>query len=144
MGIVGNLGARKLAKNVYEMMLILEPNAYAKDPAGSAEAVKALVEKCEGTVLASRLWNEQRLAYPIDGHRKGVYWLMYVEVEGPQVAKINRESVINESILRHLMIKIDPRLTDTLVALARGEKPAEPEPVAAAAGDEGKSSESDS
>lgn len=124
-----------MAKNVYEMMLILDPNAYAKDPAGSAEAVKALVEKCEGTVLASRLWNEQRLAYPIEGHRKGVYWLMYVELEGPLVAKINRECVINESILRHLMIKIDPRLTDTLVALARGEKPpeAEGEPVAAGA-----------
>lgn len=127
-----------MAKNVYELMLILEPNAYAKDPAGSAEAVKALVEKCEGTVLASRLWNEQRLAYPIEGHRKGVYWLMYVEVEGPQVAKINRECVINEAILRHLMIKIDPRLTDTLVAVARGEKPPA-EPVAAGAGEEASS-----
>lgn len=120
-----------MAKNVYELMLILDPNAYAKDPAGSAETVKALVEKCDGTVLASRLWNEQRLAYPIEGHRKGVYWLMYVEAEGPSVAKINRECVINESILRQLMIKIDPRLTDTLVAMARGEKAPEAEPVAA-------------
>lgn len=124
-----------MAKNVYELMLILDPNAYAKDPAGSAESIKTLVESCEGTVLASRLWNEQRLAYPIEGHRKGVYWLMYVEMEGPQVAKVSRAANINDLILRQMMIKIDPRLTDTLVALARGEKPpeTEPEPVPAGA-----------
>jgi len=112
-----------LANNVYELMLILDPNAYAKDPAGMADMVKAMVGKCGGEVLASRLWNEQRLSFPIEGHRKGVYWLMYIEMAGPDLSKVSRECVITDPILRHLAIKIDPRLVETLVAMARGEKP---------------------
>ncbi len=109
--------------NVYELMLILDPNSYAKDPGGMANMVKGLVEGHGGTVLANRLWNEQRLAYPIDGHRKGVYWLAYFSIHGPELAKIERQCVINDAIIRHLAIKIDPRLTETLVAMALGERP---------------------
>jgi len=35
------------------------------------------VKSVGGELLASRLWNEQKLAYPINGHRKGAYWLTY-------------------------------------------------------------------
>lgn len=109
--------------NTYELMLILDPNAYAKDPGGMANMVKEMIESHGGTVLANRLWNEQRLAYPIDGHRKGVYWLCYFNLAGPELAKIERQCVITDSIIRHLAIKIDPRLTETLVAMALGERP---------------------
>jgi small subunit ribosomal protein S6 len=112
-----------LQSNTYELMLILDPNAYAKDPGGMANMVKEMIEAHGGTVLANRLWNEQRLAYPIEGHRKGVYWLCYFNLAGPELAKIERQCVINDSIIRHLAIKIDPRLTETLVAMALGERP---------------------
>jgi small subunit ribosomal protein S6 len=112
-----------LQANTYELMLILDPNAYAKDPGGMANMVKEMIESHGGTVLANRLWNEQRLAYPIDGHRKGVYWLCYFNLAGPELAKIERQCVITDSIIRHLAIKIDPRLTETLVAMALGERP---------------------
>jgi small subunit ribosomal protein S6 len=88
-----------------------------------ANMVKEMIEAHGGTVLANRLWNEQRLAYPIEGHRKGVYWLCYFNLAGPELAKIERQCVINDSIIRHLAIKIDPRLTETLVAMALGERP---------------------
>lgn len=109
--------------NTYELMLILDPNAYAKDPGGMANMVKEMIEAHGGSLLANRLWNEQRLAYPIDGHRKGVYWLCYFNLAGPELAKIERQCVITDSIIRHLAIKIDPRLTETLVAMALGERP---------------------
>lgn len=112
-----------LQENTYELMLIFDPNAYAKDPGGMANMVKELIESHGGTVLANRLWNEQRLAYPIDGHRKGVYWLSYFNLAGPELGKIERQCVISELIIRHLAIKIDPRLTETLVAMALGERP---------------------
>jgi small subunit ribosomal protein S6 len=112
-----------LQANTYELMLILDPNAYAKDPGGMANMVKEMIEAHGGSLLANRLWNEQRLAYPIDGHRKGVYWLCYFNLAGPELAKIERQCVITDSIIRHLAIKIDPRLTETLVAMALGERP---------------------
>lgn len=115
-----------MAQNVYECMFILDPNRYARDAAGVSGEIPLMIEKFGGEVLASRLWNEQRLAYPINGHRKAAYWLAYFRMEATRLSEFNRACRLNESILRNLTLKVDPRLVDTLVALARGEAPPRP------------------
>lgn len=109
-----------MATNVYECMVILDPNKYAQDPAGMGAQVPNLVTKCGGEVLVSRLWQEQKLAYPIEGHKKGVYWLTYFRMDSSKLAEFQRELRINETILRNLTLKVDPRLVDALVEHARG------------------------
>ena len=112
-----------MAENVYECMFIFNANAYNRNPAGVAKTVEDLVNSIDGEMLASRLWNEQKLAYPIKGNRKGAYWLTYFRAEGAQMAKFNRSCQLNDSILRHLAVKSDPRLVDPMVAVAKGETP---------------------
>jgi small subunit ribosomal protein S6 len=79
------------------------------------------------------------LAYTIKGHKKGVYWLAYFRCDSLKLGSLNRACQLNENILRHLTLRVDPRLVDTLVAHASGqavEEPAEEtaeEPEAAAA-----------
>ena len=104
-------------------MFIFSPNSFARNPAAAAATVETLVGDAGGKLLASRLWNEQKLAYPINGHRKGTYWLSYVRVESTNLAKFNRACQLNDSILRHLAVKLDPRLVDPMVAVAKGEHP---------------------
>jgi small subunit ribosomal protein S6 len=110
-----------LAENVYECMFILDSNRYARDPGGVSGQIPKMVEDCGGTVLASRLWNEQKLAYPIEGHRKGTYWLTYFRMPTDQLTAFNRACQLNESVVRNLTLKVEPRLIDALVAHARGE-----------------------
>ena len=110
-----------MAENVYECMFIFNANTYAKNPAGVGKTVEEMVKSVDGEILASRLWNEQKLAYPINGHRKGAYWLTYARMESTTIGKLNRACQLNDGILRHLVIKIDPRLVDTMVAVAKGE-----------------------
>jgi small subunit ribosomal protein S6 len=132
-----------LAQNVYECLFIFDSNGYARDPNGVSGKVPKMVEDCGGEVLASRLWTEQRLAYPIRGHRKGTYWLTYFRMDSSRVVDFNRACQLNNSILRHLTLKVDPRLVDALVAHTRGEavpSAESSEPAAAAvqpAGDAG-------
>ena len=109
-----------MAQNVYENMVILDSNKYAQDPSGLAGLIPGLVAKCGGEVLVSRLWNEQKLAYPIDGHKKGTYWLTFFRIDSLKLAEFNRELRITESILRQITIKHDPRLVDALVEHAKG------------------------
>ncbi len=111
-----------MAEQVYECMFILNPNAYAKNPSSIANVVEDLVKNSGGKILASRLWNEQKMAYPINGHRKGVYWLTYFALESTNLPKFNRACRIQDVVLRHLPLKVDPRLVDTLVSVAKGEK----------------------
>lgn len=120
-----------MAENVYECMFIFNANAYARNPAGAATAVDELVTSNGGEILASRLWNEQKLAYPIKGHRKGAYWLSYFRIDSSQLVKFNRACQLNDSILRHLAIKLDPRLVEPMIAVAKGETPAAEAPAEA-------------
>lgn len=122
-----------MAEKVYECMFIFNANAYAKNPGAAAKAVQDVTDTVQGELLASRLWNEQKLAYPINGHRKGVYWLAYIKMESTEVTKFNRGCKLTDMMLRHLVVGIDARLVDTMVAVAKGEALPEVEEPAAEA-----------
>ena len=121
-----------MADNVYECMFIFNANAYARNPAAAQKAVEELIESVDGEILASRLWNEQKLAFPIKDHRKGAYWVTYARIQNDRVGKLNRSTQLNDSILRHLFVKLEPRLVDPMVAVAKGESiPVDTKEVAA-------------
>ena len=110
-----------MAERVYECMFIFNANAYNKNPGAAAKAVDHVTKAAKGELLASRLWNEQKMAYPINGHRRGVYWLTYIKMDSAMLPKFNRACQLTDIMLRHLAIRIDPRLVDAMVAVARGE-----------------------
>ena len=75
-----------------------------------------MIESHSGEILASRLWEERKLAYPIDGHSKGTYWITYFKMETSKLTEFNRACQLDENIIRHMVIKVDPRLLEPLVA----------------------------
>jgi small subunit ribosomal protein S6 len=100
-------------------MFLLDSNRYARDPGGVSNQIDQMVQDCGGEMLASRLWSEQKLAYPIGGHRKGTYWLTYFRMDSLKQSDLTRSCRLNENILRNLIIRIDDRLVDTLVEHAK-------------------------
>ena len=122
-----------MAQNVYECMVIFDPNKYAQNPGGLGETIPELVGRFGGEVLVSRLWQEQKLAYPIGSHKKGAYWLTYFRLDSAKLIELNRELRINETIVRSLTLKVEPRLVDALVEHAKGGQKARPATEAAPA-----------
>ncbi len=107
-----------MAANVYECMFIFEPAKFARDSAGVTKEVGDAVSAAGGEMLVSRLWDDRRLAYPIKGHRKGPYWLSYFRLDSQQLTALNRTFRISDSVLRHLILKIDERIADAVVSHA--------------------------
>ncbi len=120
--------------NVYEGMYILDANRFSRDQAGVSGQIPEMIQKLGGEMLASRLWEERRLAYPVDGHRKGTYWLTYFKLDSTKLTDLNRQCQLSDSIVRTLFLKVDPRIADALVSHAQGGTTAQrrPEPVVAA------------
>ncbi len=108
-----------MARNVYEAMFILDSARFGRDPDGISSQLADLIQKAGGEILVSRLWEERRLAYTIKGQRKGTYWLIYLSLDALQLAGLRRQFDINETVLRYMFLKIDPRIVDALVAHAR-------------------------
>ena len=121
---------------VYEGMFILDPAKFARDPGAASQQVADMITQHGGTVLAARLWDERKLAYPIKGHKKGVYWLTYFKMPGGGLTALERQCEISDDIIRKLVLKVDDRIADALVqhALAGDAQPRRtPAPTPAAA-----------
>ena len=80
-----------------------------------------MAEELGATVLVSRLWAEQKLAYSVEGHNKGTYWLAYFEMDTDRLTEFSRACQLNEAELRHMALKLDKRLVEPMVAHAKGE-----------------------
>jgi small subunit ribosomal protein S6 len=102
-------------------MFLLDPNKVAGDVPAAAKQLHGLLERHQAEVLASRPWDERRLSYPVGSHKKGLYYLTYFRTEGKNVSPLEGDIRLNEMILRHLIIKVDPKLESIMLAVARDE-----------------------
>lgn len=123
-----------MAEHTYECLAILDSNRYGREPDAVSGQIPEFVRRHNGEVLAHRLWEERRLAYPIDGHKRGTYWLTYFRLDSSHVQEIERQCRLSESILRILILKVEPRIADVLVEHARTGTVQPRAEVAAAAG----------
>src|SRR5918912_2206171 len=106
---------------VYECMFLLDTNKVAGDVPAVAKQLHAILERNQAEVLASRPWDERRLAYPIKGQKKGLYYLTYFRTDGKNVVNIERDLALNETVLRSLILRVDPKLVEDMLAVARDQ-----------------------
>ena len=102
-------------QNVYERMFILDPAKYSRDSVALSTQISDLITQHGGTILAARVWDERKLAFPIKGHKKGLYWLTYFKMESANLAAMERQCTISDDIIRKLVLKVDARLADAMV-----------------------------
>ena len=102
---------------VYEGMFILDSGRYTRDPGAVSQQISDLITQHGGEILAARLWDERKLAYPIKGHKKGVYWLTYFRMSGGDgLSNLERQCEISDDILRNLVLRVDDEHTDSAEA----------------------------
>ncbi|MFN8858123.1 MAG: hypothetical protein ACK50P_21315 [Planctomycetaceae bacterium] len=56
-----------MAAVTYEGMFLVDSNKYASNPQGTTGEVLGMLEKIGAQVLATRPWQDGKLAYAIDG-----------------------------------------------------------------------------
>jgi small subunit ribosomal protein S6 len=106
--------------NSYECLFLLDPTKSA-----DLEAVKTqlhgTLEKYGVELLASRKWDDRKLAYPIKGHKKGVYYLTYFKAESKKISELEHDFRLNDVILRHMVSVIDPKWHEEMLAVAQDD-----------------------
>ena len=105
--------------NLYECMFLLDTNKVAGDVAGAGTQLQTLLEKHQVEILASRPWDDRRLAYPIKGHKKGLFFLVYFRAEGKKLLELEHDIRLNEMILRHMVLHVDTKLEEAMLTVGR-------------------------
>jgi small subunit ribosomal protein S6 len=104
-------------------MFLLDSAKVAVSWDDSVKQVHDILTKHQSEIVASRQWDERRLAYPVDGHKKGTYLLTYFKCDGANVKEIVADCHLNDVILRELILKVHPKLIEHLVNQAMTSTP---------------------
>ena len=72
-----------------------------------AEAAAQIVKDHEGTVVKTESWGLRSLAYKIAKNRKAHYVMLEIDAPGDVVAELERQTQINEDVIRYMTVKVD-------------------------------------
>lgn len=98
----------------YEGMFLMDSGRFASNSEAMTEELLAILERINAEIVAHRPWQDGKLAYPINGHRKGLHYLVYFRADSGQMDELNRLVRLNTRILRHLVIEPPTRLYDVM------------------------------
>ena len=93
--------------NKYEIMFIVKATIEGDKIKAASETMKKVISDNKSKVIEFKELGEKKLAYPIKKEINGYYFLMQVEANKEAISEFDRKALLDESILRHLIIKLD-------------------------------------
>ena len=94
-----------MTERLYEGLFLVDAAVAATDWADIEKQISGLIEQQGATIEYSERWPEQRLAYPVKGIKRGVYFLAYFTSNTDAIAAIRSDGQLNENVLRMLIIQ---------------------------------------
>lgn len=91
--------------NKYEIMFIVKADIAEEEVAIVVKSFESIITDMGGKILNSKDLGQKKLAYEIEKQVRGYYHLLNVECESKAVKEFDRKALIDERILRHLIIK---------------------------------------
>ena len=91
--------------NKYEIMFIVKADIAEEEVANVVKSFDSIITDMGGKILNSKDLGQKKLAYEIEKQVRGYYHLLNVECESKAVKEFDRKALIDERILRHLIIK---------------------------------------
>ena len=97
----------------YEHTLIAKQDLSTPDLANIEKKYKDIITKTDGKVIKVEKWGLLNFASKIKSYNRGFYIHYKFEAENKTLEEIKRNSIIDNSLLRHLTIKYNKLDTET-------------------------------
>lgn len=112
--------AKPVKENLYEGMFLVDSNQFANDPDATVAAIMAILDRAGATVVAHRPWQDGKLAYEINGHRKGLHYLVCFRMPGAGMDVVTRQCHLSDVVIRNMVIRHTPELFNAVVEAISG------------------------
>jgi len=93
--------------SLYEHVLIARQDITVAQVESITADMTSIIEKNGGKVAKSEYWGLKTLAYKIKKNRKGHYIMLNIDAPFAAVAEMERQTRINEDVLRFMTIRVD-------------------------------------
>lgn len=107
---------------LYEHVFLARQDLAQAQVDALAETAAKIVEDMEGKVVKTETWGLRSLAYRIAKNRKAHYVML--EIDGPPnlVAELERQTAINEDVIRYMTVRVDEHEQGPSVMMRKGDR----------------------
>jgi small subunit ribosomal protein S6 len=92
---------------LYEHVFLARQDLSQAQVDALAAAATEIVEAHQGKVTKTETWGLKNLAYKIKRNRKAHFVLLNIEAPAGTVAELERQTAINEDVIRWLTVRVD-------------------------------------
>ena len=92
---------------LYEHVFLARQDLSQAQVDALAAAATEIVEAGQGKVTKTETWGLKNLAYKIKRNRKAHFVMLNIEAPAGVVAELERQTAINEDVIRWLTVRVD-------------------------------------
>ena len=107
---------------LYEHVFLARQDLAQAQVDALAENATKIIEDNGGKVVKTETWGLRSLAYRIAKNRKAHYVLLDVDAPAGVVAELERQTQINEDVIRYMTIKVDAHEQGPSAMMRRNER----------------------
>ncbi len=107
---------------LYEHVFLARQDLAQAQVDALASNATSIIETNGGSVIKTETWGLRTLAYKIAKNRKAHYVMLEFSAPGPVVAELERQTQINEDIIRYMTIKVDEAEAGPSVMMRKSDK----------------------
>jgi small subunit ribosomal protein S6 len=107
---------------LYEHVFLARQDLAQAQVDALAENATNIIESNGGKVVKTETWGLRSLAYRIQKNRKAHYVMLDIEAPAPVVAELERQTQINEDVIRYMTIKVDEHEQGPSAMMRRNER----------------------
>jgi len=92
---------------LYEGMFLMSQAGVGGDLSAGLEHVQQVLDRGEAEVLSLRKWDDRRLAYEIEGQKRGTFLLALFRAQPAQIPNMERACNLSEMVVRVLFTRAE-------------------------------------
>lgn len=107
---------------LYEHVFLARQDLSQSQVDALAAAATEIVEQNDGKVTKTETWGLKNLAYKIERNRKAHFVLLNIEAPTNVVAELERQTRINEDVIRYLTIRVEEHESGPSVMMRKNDR----------------------
>lgn len=107
---------------LYEHVFLARQDLAQAQVDALAETATKIVEDNQGKVVKTETWGLRSIAYRIAKNRKAHYVMLEIDAPAGVVAELERQTQINEDIIRYMTVKVDAHESGPSVMMRKGDR----------------------